>query len=314
MYDKDFKVSSRYSNSTKALVNAAIANFNESNKVVSEKYDTPFSSDARMVMEHTTQRESVRARYQSFVETVRSALVTEALYKIFSESVDESIREDATNRSIMRAIVSQYVHENDYNEILSRMKTASAVMSEVYNTITDTVTAIKEATDQNNPTTFMVTDEMKDEFFKQLDYSDSEAVSDAIRTRVSDAMQDFVTANTKDHEDITATLQQAQEKIASIPEDDTQLREYYEMKARRQVNEIRNAPKSVLHSMISAMCESVLKNQESHAEFLIEGHLDMDKIVTRTSMMYTFMEMLNTARIEKIDQAFIESVIKDLSE
>lgn len=314
MYDKDFKVSSRYSNSTKALVNAAIANFNESTKVVSEKYDTPFSSDARMVMEHTAQRESVRARYQSFVETVRSTLVTEALYKIFSESVDESIREDATNRSIMRAIVSQYVHENDYNEILSRMKTASAVMSEMYNTITDTVTAIKEATDQNNPNTFMVTDEMKDEFFKQLDYSDSEAVSDAIRTRVSDAMQDFVTANTKDHEDITATLQQAQEKIASIPEDDSQLREYYEMKARRHVNEIRNSPKSVLHSMISAMCESVLKNQESHAEFLIEGHLDMDKIVTRTSMMYTFMEMLNTARIEKIDQAFIESVIKDLSE
>ena len=316
MYSDDIKLSSRYKKSTAAVVNAAINHYNEaadSNKPKRETYRNKYEDEAKLVVENTIMRESIENRYHSFAETIRTTLLIEALYKLFDESTDTKLSCDNTNASIMRAITSQYVHENGYAEILSRMKYASVPMSKMYNVVTESAKKILNECDKKDPETFVVTPEMKDEFFKSLDYSDSSMITDAIKTRVADAMEDFVTANNKDHEDINATLKAAQEKIAENPDKAEALKESYEMRAKRKVLEIRNAPKGVLHSMISSMCESVMKHPDTHSEFIVEGHLDMDKIVDRTTIMYTFMEMLNTAKIDKIDSAYIEETIKSLS-
>lgn len=312
MYDKDFKVSTKRANATKAFVEAAINTYENTNKQAeAPKYRTKFQEDANMVLEHTMHRETVLNRYRSFVETVKSSLVVECMYKIFENAVEPNKR-DLTNTAIMRAMVSQYVKENGYDNILNRMRTGSVALSEMHNIITDSASKIIECVDKNDPNTFTVSPEMKDEFFKSLDYSDSQAISDAIKDRVSTAMDDFVTANTKDHEDIETALQDAEKKIEATPEDNKELREAYEIQAKRKTSAIRNTPKNVLHSMISAMCESVLKHQDEYAEFMNEGRLDIGKIVDRTSLMYTFMEMLNTSRLDKVDEAFIESAINDL--
>lgn len=314
-YDENLVSSGRYTRSNRAFVEAAINEYeNKSQPQAKPRREDPFASERMMVMENTGRREAITSRYHSFVETVNTSLVTEALYKIFKDSVDEAVREDNTSKNIMRAMVSQYVHENGYHNILNRMKTASVTTSCIYKAITETASKILESTDKGNPDTFFVKPEMKDEFFKQLDYSDSSAISDAINQRVSDAMQDFITANTRDHEDITTALKQAQDKISEIPEDDAELREAYEIKGKRAATEIRNRPKGLVHCMVTAMCESVMKHSEMHDEFMFEGRLDIEKIVSRTSLMYTFMEMLNTSRIDIIDEAYIDSVIKNLSE
>lgn len=314
MYDEMLKTSGRHAKSNRAYIEAVISEYEETSKPVKESANRGiFDSERSMVMENMIHHDGIRARYQSFSQTIRTALVTEALYKIFSESVDPEVREDNTSSSIMRAMVSQYVTENGYDNILNRMKTASVTTSCIYKTITETTDKILKGVDKSDPNTFTITPEMRDEFFKQLNYSDSEAISDAIHQRVADAMDDFVTANTKDHEDITAALQQAQEKIGEVPEEDDELRECYSMAAKRTAAEVLNRPKSVLHSMVTAMCESVMKHKEMQDEFMTEGHLDVEKIVSRTRLMYTFMEMLNTSRIDNIDKIFIEGVISDLS-
>ena len=314
MYNDNFSISSRYKNSTKAFIDAITENYRIASEPEKQIYSRPYNEEAKEVLDTVARRDAYLNRYHSFSETVRNVLVTEAIYKIYKESTPVNLIKTHSDKSIMRAIVSQYVNENGYDSILDNMKSASATMSSIYNTITECTKAILENTDKSNPDTFVITPEMKDEFFKQLDYSNNEEMSKAINARVSDAMQDFITANTKDHEDITAALQQAQEKIAATPEDDTTLREYYEMKGKRAVSEIRNAPKGILHSMISAMCESVLRDPKAHAEFMKEGHIDMDKVVSRVSLMYTFLETLNTARIDVVNESYLEEVIKGLSE
>ena len=312
MYGENFTVSDRYKKSTASFINALTENYAADNAVKKEKYAIPFSKEADMVMESVYRRDANFNRYHSFVETVKTSLVVEALYKIYSESINEAIKENASNRVVMRAIVNEYVQEAGYDNILRTMKTASATMSEMYNVITKTAKAILESCDKGNPDTFIITPEMKDEFFKSLDYSNGEEISKAINDRVSNAMQDFVTANTKDHEDITTALKQAQEKIAEVPEGDEALKEFYEMKGKRVANEIRNAPKGVFHGMVSAMCESILKHEGMQREFMTEGHLNMDKITSRVSLMYSFLETLNTARIDKIDEAYLSNIILNL--
>lgn len=313
MYDEMLKTSGKAARSNRAFVEAAIAEYEELSRPVNTARTDAYVKERNMVMESVMTRDSISNRYHSFANTIRNSLVVESMYRILKESVSDEIKNDNVSTSILRAMVSEYVNEHGYINILNRMKTASVATSTMYNIITESATRMLEGVDKSNPDTFYITPEMKDEFFKQLDYSDSQAISDAIHQRVSDAMEDFVSANTKDHEDITAALQQAQEKIGNVPEEDEDLRECYSIMAKRKTTEIRNRPKGVFHSMVTAMCESVMKNTNMHNEFMAEGKLDIAKIVNRTHLMYTFMEMLNTTRIAKVDEVFIESVISDLS-
>lgn len=312
MYEDNFKLSYRAKRSTQDFVKAITENYAVKNSTTESRYVKPYAEEANSVMESVYRRDANLNRYHSFVETVKNSLVVEAIYKIYSESVADVMKEDNSNRVVMRAIVNDYVQENGYNSILNTMKTASTAMSNIYNIINESATKILESADKSNPTTFTITPEMRDEFFKSLDYSDTEEISKAINARVSNAMQDFVTANNKDHEDITNALKQAQEKIANTDENDETLREFYEAQGKRKANEVRNASKSIYHSMVSSMCESVIKNDEMHDEFMTEGHLNIDKIATRVSLMYSFLEALNTTRLEKINESYLESIIENL--
>lgn len=309
------KISERHKRNVHTIVESTINNYNDSIKEEkAPKYKLNNFEEASNVLESTYAKQAVASRYNTFAQTVRTSLLTEALYKLFSESVSDGVIEDHTNRTIMRSIVSSYVNENGYYDIMNNIKTSSIAMSTMYNIITESANVILEDVDKTNPDTFTIDMNDKDEFFKQLDYNDTASISDAIKDRVSNTINDFVTANTKDHEDITQALKQAQEKIDSVPQEDESLKEYYQMKTKRKINEINNSSKSVFHSMVAAMSEGVMKNKESHAEFINEGHLDMNKIVDRVEIMYTFMEMLNTARIDTINESYINEIINDLKD
>lgn len=307
MYDNEYRLSEKAMRKNRAFTESLIKMHENSAET---EDDIPIHSEKDNITKKKIQIENAQSRYCSFVESVKTSLVTEAVYKIFENSVSGNIT--TSDRSIMRSIVSEYVHETGYDNILFKMKTGSVILSEIYNIITESSKKILESVDKNDPNTFEVTKDMKDDFYKALDYTNSDDISNAIKDRVSTAMDDFVTSNTKDHEDITSTLQQAQDKISKISEDETEMREGYNMIAKQKICKIRSGKKNVLHSMISAMCENVLKHQSEYGEFLNEGKLNIDKIVKRTSLMYTFIETLNTSKIDTINESFIQDTIEGL--
>ena len=259
MYSDDFKMPKRYAAANKAYVESVISEYNKKMEDEPVRKNNVYNESDR-IMETVARRQNARNRYNSYSESIRTTLVTEALYNLFKESAPAKISSTPSDRSIMRAIVNEYVNDTGYTEILNRMKTASVPMSEMHNIIVNNTKAILEEADKDNPDTFVVTPEMKDNFFDQLNHSDSEDINNAIKDRVSDAMEDFVTANTKDHDDIQNALNKAQEEVGETPDDEEELKEYYVYKAKREAAEIRNAPKGVLHSMISSMCEGVIRN------------------------------------------------------
>ena len=302
-------LSDKVKKNNKAFIEAAIASYEESATKKQEPTTPAFNEESMMVLEAVAKKQSVQNRFTSFVETVTSTFVTECLYNILEHAIDKKDR-NLTNTSILRAMASQYVHENDCHEILHKMKRGSVALSQMHNIIREACDKAIEGCDKDDPNTFAITPEMKDEFYKSLDYSDSQAISDEINSRVSNSINDFINANVKDHEDIQTALDDAQEKIAKT--DDGEIQESYNILAKGKITDIRNAPKNVFHSMVSSMCESVIKHPQENSEFFKEGKLDVDKVVSRVSLMYTFMEMLNTSRLEKVDSVFVEGVIRDL--
>lgn len=306
----EISISPRKAKYNKQLFNAIMENNADRVDNTSKKKKYDYNLESNIIKGNY--KANALNRFQSFSETVRTCLVTEALYRLLSNSVSEELKADNSNQSVMRKIVNEYVQEAGYNEVLMRMRKASVPMCEMYNVIDNSIKNILEEVDKEDPSTFVITPEERDEFFNNLNYTDTEDIEQAISDRVSSAMADFINTTNKEHDDITDTLKHAQEKIEDNKDEDADLQESYQMLAKAKVNNIRSAPKGVLYSMVSAMTESVLKHEDMQDEFMTEGHLDMNKIVDRTCIMYTFMEMLNTSRLDNIDEAYIKETITNL--
>ena len=212
---ENFTLSDRAKKSNAAFYEALEADAKTRSEHKPETVET-YTEDHKIFIENHLAGKKLADRYNSFTESVRNILLTEALYKMFTESVSKEIAADKGHAAVMRSIVIEYVNENGFYKITDTMKTASVAMSELSQIITKHAKAIIEAVDKDDPDTFAIKPEMKDSFFNALNYSDTEEITKAIHDRVSTAMQDFVTANTKDHEDITATLQQSSPELAEV--------------------------------------------------------------------------------------------------
>lgn len=313
MYNDDFdiKISDKAAKKTKMFSEALMENYSAKDPVKKiERYH--YNEEVQNAINTINNNNSIKSRFQSFSESVRQILVTESLYKIYYEAMDPRITSDPSNLNIMRRVVNEYVNDNGYTNILSRMHGASVPMNLMHDAIVNSTKAILEAADKEDPDTFVISQDMKDDFFNALDYSDTEQISQAISDRVADAMVDFINSNNKDHEDITAALKSAQEKIDNSGDEDATMHETYEYNAKQKIFNIKNAPKGIFHNMVSSICESAISNADNYRELFTENHLDMEKIVNRTRILYTFMEMLNTSRLDTITRDNINEIIEDL--
>ena len=253
------------------------------------------------------------SRFTSFSESVTNALLGESIYHVFRKAMDESTLAQPGTETIMRALVGDFIKE-DAAKMVNGMRTKSATLSEMYNNIINTKKKILEdsSIDRMDPSTFRITGEVKDEFFENLKGMDTDSISDAIRERVNDAVDEFIEDNKKDHERIMTTLQLTKDKLEEKSDASEEVKESYEAMSRRMIGKIRNRRKGIFESMVSAMCESVMKNPELQEEFAESGKPNTSKIVDRIRTMYTFIETVNTMQLYKIDEEYMQNLIESL--
>ena len=242
--------------------------------------------------------EAIRQRRVSFYESVSHALLSELL-------------QEANIPSMMRAMVGEFINE-DYSDILFKMRTKTPVLSEMYNLITETKDKIHESINDNDPDTFRIDAGIKDDFFEKLDQMDTESISDAIRNRVTDAIDDFMVSNREDHEKIMGALELTKDKLEQVKNEPEEVRESYENISKRYISKIRNRKKGVFESMVSAMCESVMKDDNLKQQFTEGAKLNIPKIVDRIETMYTFIETVNTMKLYDVNEEYMENLIQSL--
>lgn len=253
------------------------------------------------------------SRFTSFSESITNALLGDSIFHVFRKAMDENTLAQPGTETIMHAMVGDFIKE-DSSAMVNGMRTKSATLSEMYNNIVNTKKKILEAEtlDRMDPSTFRVSGEVKDEFFKNLQGMDTDSISDAIRERVNNAVDEFIEDNKKDHDRIMTTLQLTKDKLEEKSDAPEEVKESYEQMSRRMIGKIRNRHKSIFESMVSAMCESVMKHPEMQEEFAVNGKPNIDKIVDRIRTMYTFIETVNTMQLYKIDEEYMTNLIESL--
>lgn len=300
---------------TKQFVNSLLENAktidmeNKKEKARLESVNNMIFSTNENIIKAGMNAESIAAKKRAFVENVKSLLLGECIYKIYNESFGITIKNEG-DESIKRSLVNGYIKENGVNNLLARFKYSSNLLSEMSLLVSKYTKSILEKADQEKD--LSIDPELKDDFFKDLNLLDSGEASESIRMRVTSAVDEFIQNNINNKMDIEDTLNNIKEKIA-VTKDET-VKESYEHMAKRKISMIRNRKKSIFEAMVYNMAESILKNDVLKNEYMNENKIDMDKVVDRTRLMYSFLETVNTLKIEKVNESYIESVLDSIKQ
>ena len=305
--------------SDKVIVENAIDSFN--NRIEAEKKAADEDIAAREqqlkeseeILIQRGKRSTGLSRFNSFSESVTHALLSECIYNVFSKAMRPELLQESGVTAMMRAMVGDFIKE-DASDIIYKMRTKSATLSEMYNLITDTKKKILEADgfDRYDPSTYRIDKRTRDDFFDRLDDMDTQSITDAIRDRVTHAVEDFMLSNSKDHERIMTALQMTKDKLEEVKDQPKEVQESYEQYSKRVISKIRNRKKGVFESMVTAMCESVMKDDQLKEEFTEGAKLNIPKIVDRIETMYTFIETVNTMQLYPVDEEYMQNLIESL--
>lgn len=252
----------------------------------------------------------VEREHKKFILDTKKTLLSECIYSLMDRSIGyqhDKVRADI----IKRNLVNNFIEEQGVDNLLSRFKSESFLLAEYARIVNEYTNVIVEKADKDNTDTFVVDQEDKDKFFEELEMEDAEDVATAIRIRVSDSVDEFVNSNIKQKEELKEILNNSKEKIEASKNEE--VRESYNILAKKRISEVRERRKTnIFESMVVALAEASMKNEELKSMYTVNGKLDMDSIVENCTIMYGFLETLNSAKMMKVDEAYLKGVLKEL--
>jgi len=257
-------------------------------------------------------RISLEGKYRKFTKELKESLISECIMSLYNKSLGVQL-ENAHQDAIKRNLVNQFVEENGADNLLRSFKKNSFLLAEYARISEKYYNIVIEGCDKKNENTFIMEPTDKDDFYADLEIPESDEVASVIKLRVSSAINHFNDAYQTDRAEIKNILQDSQEKIQSA--DSESMKESYELAAKRKINSVRNKRvQNVFENMVIKTAKAAMDDDNAKNVYLNEsGKLDMDTIVDNCSIMYTFLEVLNTAKIQKIDESYITNLLDNFS-
>lgn len=254
---------------------------------------------------------NINKKYGDWITSVKESLLFECVNKIFLEVFKGAKigSNDPKYDNLKKSLVSSFVKSENVDSTINNMKYKSELLSEFALIINETMEKIKDKVNKNDENSYEIDTTVKDDFFSKLNMLNPDDVVGTIRTRVSDAIEEFITQNMADKADITDILQQAKERIDSSTDD--AVKESYNMMAKKKINQIYDRPKNILGAMVYKLSEAAAINESVKTMYSNnDGTLDLDHIIETCEVLYTFMETMNTTKLMHFDENNIDDIIE----
>lgn len=271
-----------------------------------------------MLMESAYKNHDNCVRY---LEEIRDTLVYEALNHFYSNAVDPSCYE--RNKDLMKANLQRYIKENGSYNILSKMKRTSYLLSEVSCIIEETYDNISKDTEEENGESLAPDKEKIDDFMKRIsNLQSSDDVENAIRMRVADAEEEFITNQLQDKFNTKNIMAQTSQRLDILKQDtegntnqdaidyNTSVEQEATAIITENINEIIDRDKSIFESMVLILSEAAIKDDGVlHETYAHDNDLNVDNIVESVKCVYALMETLNSLKLEKIDEEYLHNFL-----
>lgn len=252
----------------------------------------------------------VEREYKKFILDTKKTLLSECIYSLMDRSIGyqhDKVRADV----IKRNLVNNFIEEQGVDNLLSRFRTESFLLSEYARIVNKYTNIITEKCNKENTDTFVVDQEDKDKFFDELDMEDADEVATAIKIRVSDSVDQFVDSNIKQKEELKEILTQSKERIEASKNEE--VKESFNILAKKRMTEVREKRRTnIFEAMVFSLAEASMKNEDLKAIYTKDGKLDIDSIVENCTIMYSFLETINSAKMINVNEAYIKNILAEL--
>lgn len=251
------------------------------------------------------------ARARDMTKNIKETLLGECYNKVFTGALIK-IMETSDFVVDPKKIVASYIQETGINNIMNDIRYKSVLLSEFHQMVekyTDRI--LEECKDDTNCINFKVPADIRDDFYNDLDMTDTDDVVFQISDRVNDAIEEFINTNALNKLNIKQILQSTGEKLNDTKSDFTQ--ESADRVAGREIHSIRNdGYVGIFSAMVESTAKSVMGNELLRESYMENTTLDMNKIVNSCKMSYAFMEMAQTLNLERINESYLLNYIKSL--
>lgn len=267
--------------------------------------------------------ENIRS-YMEFSKVVKEDLLTKALQSITLGALSETLSIEDQHLVITENLIRGYIKEHGgADRVLESFKGKTYVLDTIRCLVEDEHEEIMDDVDKDNPETQEVPEEKETSIQDDMDKEDDiHAAVDTIAQRISDAEEEFIRQNAEDKRKIEELTKQVNDRLEAIKQDrdtDEETADEIEQEAtnmfKRKVTAVRNdRRRGVLEQMVRNLSESIIKNESLRENFTeVNGHLNMASIVENATCMYGFLETVNTLKLDRVDESYIEKIIRNMN-
>lgn len=280
---------------------------------MNEKYYIPYPS--KYVYESQMDKKTNNLKkYSSFLEQTNVYYLSEALSYMLDKCLDNN-----TDSTFSKEMCRTFVRENGYENLMRQFKIKTYLLAEIAQCVDKAVKSSTKKANKEDPLTWVIKDTEQANFFDSLRDLPVNQITKIINKKVCDAAEDFVQKNinmkldieeiaTKAKNSIDAAKEKYNEKIAeSVQKEETAM-------YKNQVEEVkRTATRNIYGHMMNIVSKTVLENEQLKDSYLNEsGRFDMSKVESKVKTMYTFLEMVNSLKIKKVDNKYIEECLASI--
>lgn len=307
------------------------ARINEYNKAITEskieaekkaKAERQLNKINESILRNKEKQMSRYAKYTAFTEQTRDLLMEHMLFNLCStalKKVDKArhttLMESHDNTTALHSMIFKFIHENGgAASLLAKMRISGRTMyiDETRNILESTFKTIIESVDKDDPDSFRIDSSITDKFKDEISSEDTDIMADEISNRIISAIGDFVEGNIKDKDDIVAALNQTKDKIDSIEDDREDLKESYARLGKKFITNVRARKHGLFNEMVQMLCQEVVQDKSLRESYMNGAHVNVGKVVEKTTLMYAFLETVNTMRLIKITPEYIKKNVLSL--
>ena len=274
------------------------------------------------VFRNREQQTSRFAKFTAFTETTKDQLLEHTIFTLASKAlkkVDEAqgtdLMSEQNNITALHSMIYKFIHESGGSSAVlaeMRMKGKTYYLSSTHQLIQETFKKIVESVDKEDPDTFTVAGEITNGFKSAMESEDTDVMSEVISDRVVAAITQFVEDNAKDKNAIVNALTATKEKIDALDPDQKAIEESYSRLGKRYITDVRNRKHGLFNEMVSMVAKDVIKNKDLHEAYMEGASINVGKIVDKVTLMYGFLETVNTMRLVKVTPEYIKEHVMGL--
>lgn len=270
---------------------------------------------AKSIIESNYKREQQSKKLDEFKTNTKVFLLKESLGKLFKQSLPSNIEE--SHLDMGTTLIEKFILEEGVDNLLKSFQCKTVFLNEISNAVIDTYNSIIENCDFTDINTYTIKKSDMSKFYDKLDNIDMAKIGSVIASRVAEAEGEFITANVKDREQLEDLAQDTKDKIDSYIGKDSNItesvRKDYQSQYKQKVNDLKYRSCGLLESMVKRSSKSIISDKTTKQSYLEEsGKLDMNKIINTCEVMYTVLEMVNTAKIKQLDELYIKDVLDSI--